>query len=397
MRVLVVGQGPAGMLAADWLSQLGREVVLVSSSEGSLPLWSGCWDFRNYDATGMPVADPWAWWAEPSGRPFAQAWGLDQWQRWWRALIRTWNRLGMDLNERPPSQNRWILTPSGRVRPAFLCPPWLWTAALEPAVLVGLDGLLDEPLAWMSHRFPDRWQHEVEVIRLGRPEAWRRHWTSLAWASFFDREEGEEWLLRALQPYRGRLAQGRPLVFPEVLGTAIGDGIRPRIAEELKTPVFEYSMMVPAVGGLRMRDHWRRHLKHAGVQFRHGQVTHILDRGLGVGLEDGERIEAEKVILATGGILGGGFVLMPDGRMQNSASGEGVAWPGDLNDLPRWGIGRTTGHGVLVVGRTVGGSDPDRSGDGGALNLWSVAQALTDIVGEGPIEAWLSAPQEAKP
>jgi len=112
--------------------------------------------------------------------------------------------------------------------------------------------------------------------------------------------------------------------------------------------------------------------------------------GLG---ESGGRIAADEVVIATGGLVGGGLELNPEGVLINTATGETGFWSGERNDLTSVGVGNRLSHGY-VVGRMVGGSDPDRYGDGGAMNVWSVATAVQAIMGERAVDSWLSTREE---
>jgi len=400
MRVVVVGQGPSGLLAADWLQRVGAEVVVCAASDGSLSLWSGGWDFRNFDAAGHPLADPWQWWSDPSHRDFASGWETGDWQIWWRALIRSWQAIGLLIENDPPRQNRWIVTPSGRVRPTFLPPPWQWTfasPAMEPAALISIESLLDSPVGWLKARHPELgWP--AASVQLGRPKAWRAHWSGLAWAAFLDRSEGVTWLLGQLDQIQGRLPREGPIIFPQVLGLTTTESLIARISRVLRRPVFESALMPPAVGGIRIRDRWRRGLKSRGIGFLHGHVVKVSERGvhLAEGARRGDRlIEADAVVLATGGLVGGGLMLGTDGALTNSATSQGVPWGGEVEALASVGIGGGEGL-TRVVGQQVGGSDPDRAGNGGAMTLWSVAQAVEAIMGPGKVNGWLAGEEASK-
>jgi anaerobic glycerol-3-phosphate dehydrogenase len=387
-RVVVVGQGPAGLLVADWLSQLGWDVAVIAASEGTLSLWSGQWDFRNYDEHRQPISDPWAWWASTSTRSYAEDWNEEDWKPWWRALIQIWQRLGLAVSDELPRENRWIITPTGRLRPTFLSPPWLWQTRLDPvsAVLVGFDGLADDGWRWLQGRLPNASLSLVDVKILDRPPTWRPYWSALSWAAFLDGGQGREWLKQALDPHRLSLPQSDILIFPEVLGFSVGQALAHEISRWTGRPVFEYGLMPPAIGGIRIRDRWLTDLKARGVAFYHGRVERLTP---GIVHGAGGRIfEADHVVLATGGLLGGGVQLASDGRLVNSATGEAVPWNGSEQALVQIGLG-VDGPGYRVVGRAVGQTDSDRFGDGGALTVWSAAETIRALVDPARVQSWL--------
>ena len=395
-HVVIVGQGPSGLLAADWLSALGAAVTIVAASEGSLALWSGSFDFRNYDQDGSMVTDPWQWWAEPSHRTFAQAWELSDWKRWWTALLRSFQDIGLIVDLTLPRKNRWIVAPTGRLRPTFWCPPWQWTLSSsdpnEPVTLVDVGSLLDTPINWLKARTRDDSAWLTEAVALRRPDAWRQHWSGLAWAAFLDQPTGADWVITESIRAREHMRLPGALVFPQVLGVATTERLMQRIADAVDRPVFEYALMPPAVGGIRIRERWHKSLKSRGVLFRHGHVVEVTDSGVRLG-ESAGRIAADEVVIATGGIVGGGLALNTEGILTNTATGERDFFSGELNALTSVGVGNRLSHGY-VVGRMVGGSDPDRHGDGGAMNVWSVATAVQAIMGERAVNSWLSTREE---
>ncbi len=382
MRVVVVGQGPAGLLTADWAHRLGAEVFVAAAADGSLALWSGAWDFRSFADSGEVVRDPWQWW-DLHGRQRGVAWNREDWVRWWTRWRDTWSAAGIPLaaGAELPSHNRWTPTAVGRLRPVFVCPAWQWAAdEPEPVIWVGLEGLADTPIALASARYHALTGMTATGVCLPRPDAWVPHWSGLAWSVYVDSEPGRQWLTEALTRALRDHAGTSPVLMPQMLGQDGCETLIGQLEAALGRPVREYALLPPAVGGIRIRDRWKRALKRRGVTWVSGTVGAV--RKEGVQFRDtGELLPADAVVLATGGILGGGLWLSAAGELFNTGTGEMVPWSGRMEDLARAGIG-TEGPAYRAVGRVVGGFDSDRDGDSGAVNLYTVASAMEALFGE---------------
>ncbi len=389
MRLVVVGQGPAGMLTADWACRLGAEVTVVAAADGSLGLWSGAWDFRNFTDSGEVIRDPWQWW-ELHGREHGVGWTREHWAHWWTRWRRTWEAAGIPLagGEELPSHNRFTPTAVGRMVPVFVCPAWQWAVdEPEPVIWVGMEGLADAPIELAGARFRALTGMAASEVCLPKPDAWAPHWSSLAWAVYVESGEGRRWLSEALTRALGGYAGSSPVLMPQVLGE---DGCETLIGEleaALERPVREYPLLPPALGGIRIRDRWKRALKRRGVSSITGTVDAVLKDGVHL-RASGASLPADAVVLATGGLLGGGLWLSAAGELLNTATGQTVVWSGRMDELAVAGID-TDGTGYRAVGRVVGGFDSDRHGDSGAVNLYTVASAIEALFGkQTAMEGW---------
>lgn len=363
---VVIGQGPAGLLTASILSQAGFSVTVVADGEGSLPLWSATFDFVNFDAGGRPVADPFE---VPDLWP--GSWPQDAWRVGWSWLGRLLGRIGVSY--RPAARNRWAITLGGQLKPVYLAPDWLYaTERPGPVWMVGLAGLPDAASPATAERYRASSGSLARYDRLDPPPPWRPFWSAVHWAGYLETDAGRGWLTETLRRTAGEVDPAWPLVMPAVLGIDRVETVVAGLVEALKRPVGEVLWVPPALAGIRLRDRWRRWLRTRGVVFTRGHVTAVAESR--VHTADGRRLEAEAVVLATGGLLGGGLVLDGEGRLLDSARGTEVAWGGAVEELGAVGVGLRVSGVLGVAGRQVGG-DLDRFGCGGGLALYSAVEA----------------------
>lgn len=90
----------------------------------------------------------------------------------------------------------------------------------------------------------------------------------------------------------------------------------------LERRVGEVPLVTPALAGWRLTRRVRASLAARGTTFRRARVVGI-ERG-GVRLADGARIRADAVVLATGGVGGGGLAIGSDGSLEDTARGVSV-------------------------------------------------------------------------
>ncbi len=374
--VTVVGRGPAGLFAATLLAAAGLSVHVVSSSSGTLPLWSGRFNFRDWDQ-GMVVDNPWDWWMEHGEQHFVGGTARARWRRLWSIWRAVGQQLGMD--SAIPERNRWTVTPLGRRRPVFWTPPWELALDRAPVAVavVGLEGLLDFEPELVADGFQG--PGAVRTLRLPWPPDWHRGWNTVRWGAFLDTGSGADWLEQQLVRALGRGPAGELVVLPQVLGLSRTDVLHQRLERRLDRLVREVGLAPPGLGGMRLEARWTAWLLSSGVQMHHGRVWAIRDAG-GITLTDGRPVGEGPVILATGGILGGGVCLSADGTGVDAIHRRLLGQLAEGDDPARalqWGL--VLGDGG-VAGRQTAGCDPDVHGDGGAVCLWTAAEAVDRVV-----------------
>lgn len=374
--MVIVGRGPAGLLMATLVAEGGGQATIVSDGQGSLPLWGGQFDFRNFDDRGHPLSDPYSWWNNHADHHPGGTVTAAQWRRWWQHLHRVWRTIGVPMRE-VPAKNSQLVSPAGRMRPTFMAPAWHFTQTTTgPLTFVSVPGLSDFQARSCAQHYLAVTGMAAEVLQLGVPPAWRPEWQTLQWAWFLDTPAGQEWLLGELSHLEAPAC--RPLVFPQILGVEHTENLMHNIAVRTERYVAEVPLLPPSIGGMRLQRRWERWLKRQRVQFITGRVSE-LSSGEGLVLASGRPVPGGQVVLATGGVLGGGIEVQPDGVLRDTATGRSLGSAENMQQLGRAGHPAFEGN-LSVVGRATGGCDPDLHGDGGAMILLTVHQAYDAIV-----------------
>ena len=103
------------------------------------------------------------------------------------------------------------------------------------------------------------------------------------------------------------------LLLPPVLGLENANTIRARLEEALGIPVAEALGTMPSTPGLRLDGALRRWLARLEVPVRRARVTAVEPDGSAVHLGE-ERLEADAVVFATGGVVPGGLQIGAEAR-----------------------------------------------------------------------------------
>ncbi|PSR22366.1 MAG: monooxygenase [Sulfobacillus acidophilus] len=373
--VIVVGRGPAGLLFSSLVAQNRGSVILVADAQGSFPLWGGQWDFCNYTDDGEHVLDPYQWWQQhPSA--WDEVRDASTWTLRWQHLMTLWQEIGIPVPDRVPKLNRWMVTPLGQLRPTYWVANWHFVMERPgPLVFVDVPGLVDFRAEVVARVYTATTGQMAKTFRLAVPSGWRRDWHALNWAWFLDSKAGQDWLGQAL---RDQVRAGEEaVVFPQILGVDHCEEVLEVAQRVLGRPVAEVPLPPPAVGGIRIQRRWEYWLRRHGIQLVSARVTAANRHS--VTLQDGRALAADAVVLATGGILGGGLEIQPSGSVRNTVTGAVI---GTLGDQLLGAVGhRNWDESVPVIGRMIQGWNPDKRGNGGAMNLWTAHVAYQAFIG----------------
>lgn len=422
--VAVIGAGLAGLLTAVRLAEDGARVVVLSEGNGALHWAGGPIDLgfrpaaRNAGAAAAQLA-------RRRGHPYAVL-GSDvapavDW------FVRLTSDLGLPYAGALDGGFGPLPTGIGGIRPVSLVPP-----AQAPALEPWASG---ERLVVAGHAgFKDFWPRAV-ASSLARPEVWgrfsrperviglavdwpglreRRNLNALRVAELFD---DPDWRAAALDLTARAVAStgSGPLRvgLPAVLGLRDHPSVLAETTQRLGAPVIEFPLVPPGIPGIRLHDVLRAKLRALGGRILIGErVARVETTGARVTAVATEAATRDLVtridglVLATGGICGGGLVGDPDGTIRETVLGLPVDGPpierwlhGDPLDpasLPIAAAGVRTDEAlrpvnakrpadgplfdnVRVVGSLLAGQQwmVDRSGDGVALaSAWRAAASL---------------------
>ena len=391
--VLVVGGGPAGLMAAWQAASAGASTTLLTKGWGSLLWHAGCVDVLAVDDATVSPRQGLEEMARKGGdHPYslvgtaAVADALD-------AFIQLCADDGYPLIG---SLDANLVLPSGlgAARPTCLAPATMLAGDLsrsEGVLIVGLGRFGDFAPELVADNLAARGLDATPVqLELPTLDA-RRFVNGTVLAGLFETEAFRAEVAHAL---REHLTRGRRVAFPAVLGIDRATEVVADLSDRLEAEVFEVPVLPPSVPGMRLQGILRRAIRRAGGR--------VIDNAEAIGLEgddDGVSVttlaaartqshRARRAIIATGGILGGGVVGLADGSLREVVADLPLRGPSSRREWfdedgahPVYRRGVAVGPdllarpSVLVAGGLLAGSDPIREGslEGVALSTGWVA------------------------
>ncbi|PKO21926.1 MAG: anaerobic glycerol-3-phosphate dehydrogenase subunit B [Chloroflexi bacterium HGW-Chloroflexi-1] len=360
--ILVVGAGPAGLLAAWSARQRGATVRLVAVGIGAThvaPGWIRVWNGHVPGTSEVPGTSLERWIADHPAHPYALA-GLDALHGGIAAFKEVCGQAGLNYVGDPAAGSNFRLpTALGAVQHAALAPESFVAGDLrQPG-----DMLIAGPAGWRDF-YPrlcaenlSRQGYPAQGVTFDLPEMGalsRFDATPVGLARLFDRPEVRERVAARLKP---RLDGAARVGLPAVIGYASGAEAWCDLQERLGVPVFEIPTLPPSVPGIRVFDAFKQALRRAGVNIL---LDMTATRGI---VEDGRLTgvviptvsraavyRADKVILATGGLYGGGIASDHHGQMREVVLDLPVQAPGGLGDWFADQLISEQGHPVHYAG-----------------------------------------------
>lgn len=318
--VIVIGSGMAGLIAAAAAAQRGKKTTLLSKGAGTLVIGGGIVDILGYTEAGKAILSPGAAVEQAQeAHPYAKL-GLENVKQAAKFLQEICEQEGYayvgDLEH-----NQWVPTAAGTLKPTCLVPRTMDASRLceaEEIVVVGLKGLKDYPTELISKGLERLFGANAKVtqVEIALSVEDGRDVTALDMARWLDSKAGlEECAVKLRQVVKS----GATLIMPPVLGTKPSYYAFETLQEATGCHIIETSSMPPAVTGLRLRKALLAYAKRQGVTIvdnaeavradvKNGRCTAIYTQGFGREY----CYEAAQVIVATGGLYGGGLVAEPN-------------------------------------------------------------------------------------
>lgn len=410
--VLVVGSGPAGLFAALVAAQRGKTVRIVTQGAGSLAICGSNIDVLGY-AQGQRIDEaPWAAIAQLAPEHPYSLVGEHSIRSALHCISTLCAKAGSPLGHADEEKNTLVPSIVGTLKPSWLCPAVAQGNSLLAArrvLVAGIEGFKDcHPVlvARQLKRYPELKQASFQTVNLIMPPQPRKRTLSpLDVARFVDSPEGLAWLCRSLRPYA---STADVLVLPPVCGIEHSGSVMAALSEEMHCPVIEMLSIPPAVGGLRLRAILCRELAALSVNIVENATIIRAETAskqclalISKGTSGERRYTAKHIIIATGGILGGGLNVSPtaaqesifgidlplpkviEDRSQEAVFGDhyftrmGVQVNADL--CPVGADGAVLFDNVHFVGRALGGYDyaTEKSGLGVAFaTAWAAAHTV---------------------
>lgn len=365
--VVVVGAGLAGLVAAARLAEAGARVQLVAKGHAGTHWGAGGLDLAALSGTVTPAEGvarlagddhPYRFLGAHAGP--ATAWLLDRLAA-----------AGLPYAGSPDDPIRRVPTAIGGTRPVAIVPmaqaaalrPWSPDEVLVVAGPAGykdfwpaaIAGSLRREAVWQGAPRPST----VVGVAVEIPSLLGRHnLNGPELARRFDDPDHRADMLERLARAVERAAAGRPgrVALPAVVGHQAHAEAWEEAVRRLPLEPFEVPLVPPSLPGMRLYGALRSRIRDAGGRLQVGEsvarVEHARGRVTAVELEAATRthaIRAGALVLATGGITGGGIVATADGRLVEPLLGLPVEGP-DRDDWLLRDALDPRGHPVEAVG-----------------------------------------------
>ena len=333
--VLVIGAGPAGLLAAWTASRRGARVKVLAAGIGTTHVMPGWLQVLNTGGSAEAGIAELA--AQRPDHPYAFA-GADAVQAGLAMLREAVEPAGLryvgDM-----TGNLLLPTALGATRRAAYAPESFVAGDLRekgPSLIVGPDGWRDfYPLLCAENLTQQGFTSRGMTFALPESEAGRFDTTPPGFARLFERPEIRKRIAYLLKPHLGGFKR---VGFPAILGLERHREVWEELQDQLALPVFEIPTLPPSVPGLRLFGAFKRALARAGVQLlldmtaTHGLIEGRHVTGVIVPTVTGRQAvyRAERYILATGGLYGGGVTSDHHGTLREFVFDLPVETPGGL-------------------------------------------------------------------
>jgi glycerol-3-phosphate dehydrogenase subunit B len=360
--LLIIGTGLSGLTAAYTAAKAGLQVKIIAKGLGALHWSAGTVDVLGYlPGDEKPVQQPLtALNALPDGHPYK----LTDVPTALAAFEAMLDSLGLGYGRAPNDENWLLPSPVGAARPAFLAPKAQQAGSLrsdEPMVIVGFQGLRDfyphliaENLTKQGH------QARAEFLPLELLTS-RHDSNTIQQAQGLEDAGRRKKLGQALKKL---VKSGERIGLPAVLGLDGHTQVWTDLQSQADAPLFEIPTLPPSVPGTRLFRALRQQLRQMGVRVEAGmevieaqassdapaQVQWVATETSARPLKH----HAQAFLLATGGILGGGFGSDVNGRVWETIFHLPLTIPQKRHDWFRATFLDPQGHPVFQGGVTVG-------------------------------------------
>ena len=394
--LIVMGAGLSGMMAAYTAAKAGLSVRVVAKGLGSIHWSAGTIDVLGYlpgvdkASVKRPLEAIQSFPQTRPEHPYALM-GDEKVAQGLATFVALSKEIGVPYGGATnPGDNLLLPSPAGAARPTYLAPQAQLAGDLsrtEPMLIVGFKGMRDffpELIAENLNKlgYPARAAFlDISLIT----DQHDRNTVQLAHA--LDEKGKRIQLADALQKI---VKPGERIGLPAILGMTHHLTLLAELEEKTAVPVFEIPTLPPSVPGVRLFTALREHIRGMGVRVEAGVEIVASEttaangspaQVLWVESETSARPwkqKAPKFLLATGGILGGGFDSNIDGRVWEKIFDLPLTVPQKRTEWFEAGFLSQTGHPVFNGGVAVNKDfQPiDSTGKPLFMNLWAAGNLL---------------------
>lgn len=385
--LIVIGAGLAGLSAALTAAEAGLRVKVVSKGLNALHWSAATFDLLGYTPPrAAPVREPWDTLPRLAiDHPYQVA-GAERVAAAVKRFQGWTTQAGLPyVGGTVAGENFMLPSPVGAMRPVYLAPQGQRGGDLSsegPLLIVGFDGARDFYPHLVAEHLGKQGRSARGLVLPTSLITARRDANTVQLAAELDKPEHQHNLGAAL---KAAVRAGERIGLPAILGLNDHAGTLDALSARAGAPVFEIPTLPPSVPGLRLTAALRRLLTGHNVRVEVGMEV------ISVGVENGLvrwvetetsarplRHAARGFVLATGGILGGGFSSDQHGRCWETIFNLPLNVPQDRSQWFRPLFLDPEGQPVFRSGVTVNSQFQPLDGRGSVVhgNLWAAGGAL---------------------
>jgi glycerol-3-phosphate dehydrogenase subunit B len=391
--VLVIGAGFSG-LAAAWSASSQAHVRLISKGWGATHWHSGCIDvlgyypFNNPQAVAIPEERLRLLLANEPHHPYTLV-GIPAIAEALTAFQQLCQAAGYPLHG--ALEQNWLLpTAAGALRPTCLAPQTMIAGDARdrsPLVIVGLAGLLDFYPEMIAANLTEQ-GIPAQALMLELPAMTERHFNyPMTLARLMEKTDFRADFARRLSKglASAEFAQAERIGLPAVLGLGHAAAIHTELETTLGRKVFEIPGLPPSIPGIRLHTILVNAIRQAGgevyegmkaiaAECAEGRVVKVMTEAAGRARPH----RADRFVLATGGILGGGIVTDYAGRGRETVFDLPLVMPADRRAWFKQDFMDADGHPIYRTGVVVNADFQPVNGENRPIynNLYAIGTTL---------------------
>ena len=405
-EIIVVGGGLSGLFASILAAERGAKVTLAMKGRGGLAISHGCIDVLDRSAPSRAIA------RLPDNHPYRLA-GKENLKAALSIFRDLMTQAGYPFTGKL-SKSMSLLTALGTIKRTCFAPFASAQGDIntgEPIILGRFVSLRDFYPSLIQKQARKSGVSILKTIELPMLDAPIHRDSSLM--DFALRFDDASWRAETIRMWRPLLPDVNRIGLPAILGFRCHYQILRELEDSLGVRFFEIPTLPPSIPGLRVEHYLLQRAQDLGIRIIEGAgVIGRVDgrskgkRVAGVVLRTKGRsisLDADVVLLATGGILNGGLVAQQDHRIRESVFSLPVLYPPVRTDWvgpsifhkqayasagvrvnarmqPLGSTGKPIFNNLFAAGGLLAGSDPSLDGSRQGIDLATAYCAVSEAL-----------------